>query len=83
MILNALRSSALRRQGGWIAAQYRERAKLVRQKAAAMKSRLLRQELFDIARQYEELAEIAEERERAVALGSAINSKRREQRVWR
>ena len=41
------------------AEQYRERANLARQKAAAMKSRLCRQDLLDIARQYEELADIA------------------------
>ena len=46
------------------AEQYRERAELVRQKAAAMKSRLRRQELLDIAEQYEDLAEIADSTER-------------------
>ena len=35
-------------------AQYRERAKLIRMKAAAMESGLRRQELLDIATQYEE-----------------------------
>jgi hypothetical protein len=43
------------------AQQYRERANLVRQQAAAMKSRLRRQELLDIAWQYEDLADIADD----------------------
>jgi hypothetical protein len=43
--------------------QYRERANVARQQAAAMKSRLRQQELLDIARQYEDLADIADESE--------------------
>jgi hypothetical protein len=42
------------------AEQYRERAKLVRQTAAATTSRLRRQGLLDAARLYEELADIAD-----------------------
>jgi hypothetical protein len=48
------------------AGQYRERANLVRQQAAAMKSRLRRQELLDIAQQYEDLADIADGIERSL-----------------
>jgi hypothetical protein len=47
------------------AEQYRERAKLVRQKALAVKTALLRYELLDIARQYEDLADIADRIERS------------------
>jgi hypothetical protein len=43
------------------AEQYRERAKLVRQTAAATTSRLRRQGLLDTARLYEELADSIEE----------------------
>jgi RNA:NAD 2'-phosphotransferase (TPT1/KptA family) len=42
------------------AEQYRERAKLVRQTAAATTSRLRRQGLLDTARRYEELADNSE-----------------------
>jgi hypothetical protein len=43
------------------AEQYRERAKLIRQTAAATTSRLRRQGLLDTARRYEELADSIEE----------------------
>ena len=42
------------------AEQYRDRAKLVRQTAGAMTSRLRRQGLLDTARLYEKLADIAD-----------------------
>jgi hypothetical protein len=42
------------------AEQYRERAKLIRQTAAATTSRLRRQGLLDTARRYEERADIAD-----------------------
>jgi hypothetical protein len=46
----------------WLTAeQYRKRANVVRQQAAAMKSRLRREELLDIARQYEDLADIGDD----------------------
>jgi hypothetical protein len=42
------------------AERYRERAKLVRMQAAAMRSRLRREELLDVAQQYEDLADNVE-----------------------
>jgi len=42
------------------AEQYRERAKIVRMQAAAMRSRLRREELLDIALQCEDLADSVE-----------------------
>jgi hypothetical protein len=51
------------------AEQYRKRAKLERNIAAAMGSRLRRQELLSIARQYDELADIADRNERARSSG--------------
>jgi uncharacterized protein Yka (UPF0111/DUF47 family) len=43
------------------AEQYRERAKLVRMKAAAVRTALLRRDLLDIAEQYDRLADSIEE----------------------
>lgn len=51
------------------AEQYRERAKLARQTAAATTSRLRRQGLLDTARLYEELANIAGNNERVKSSG--------------
>jgi hypothetical protein len=42
------------------AEQYRERAKLVRYTAEAVRSALLRQDLLDVAAEYDQLADSAE-----------------------